>query len=84
MANTLLRVGVLADYRKTFWELAWPLLKAGRIEDVIHVALVAHHLIAFTRDAVSGRHNASFYSTRLREDEATRAEAGPAADWQAS
>jgi len=70
MANLLLRVGVFADYRKTFWAMARPLLKAGRIEDVIHVGLVAHHLIAFTRDAVSGRHNASFYSERLREAEA--------------
>ena len=70
MANLLLRVGVFADYRKTFWAMARPLLKAGRIEDVIHVGLVAHHLIAFTRDAVSGRHNASFYSERLREGEA--------------
>ena len=84
MANTLLRVGLLADYRRTFWDLAWPLLKAGRIEDVIHVALVAHHLIAFTRDAVSGRHNASFYSTRLREGEVGGREAGAAVDWQPS
>jgi radical SAM superfamily enzyme YgiQ (UPF0313 family) len=67
LANLLLRVGVLADYRRTFWATAKPLLKAGRIEDLIHVALVAHHLIAFTQDAVSGRQNASFYSAKMRE-----------------
>ncbi len=67
MFNLLLRAGLLSDYRATFWEMAAPLLKAGRIEDVIHVGLVAHHLIAFTRNAVSGRANASFYSTKLRE-----------------
>ncbi|MFI4987319.1 MAG: B12-binding domain-containing radical SAM protein [Alphaproteobacteria bacterium] len=67
MTNLLLRVGLFADYRATFWEMAWPLLKAGRIEDVIHVGLVAHHLIAFTRHAVKGRANASFYSRKLRE-----------------
>jgi radical SAM superfamily enzyme YgiQ (UPF0313 family) len=67
LANLLFRVGVLADYRRTFWATAKPLLQAGRIEDLIHVTLVAHHLIAFTRDAVSGRQNASFYSAKMRE-----------------
>jgi radical SAM superfamily enzyme YgiQ (UPF0313 family) len=65
MANLLLRVGLLADYRATFWEMARPLLRAGRIEDVIHVALVAHHLITFARDAAQGEQNASFYSAKL-------------------
>ena len=46
--------------------MAWPLLRAGRIEDVIHVGLVAHHLINFARDAVSGAQNASFYSSKIR------------------
>jgi radical SAM superfamily enzyme YgiQ (UPF0313 family) len=66
--NVLLRAGLLADYRRTFWALAWPLLKAGRIEDVIQVALVAHHLISFARDAVKGRQNASFYSPNTRSE----------------
>jgi hypothetical protein len=76
MTNLLLRVGLLADYRRVFWRMAVPLLRAGRIEDVIHVALVAHHLISFTRDAVSGRHNASFYSAKTRADEAVPALSG--------
>ncbi|HUK58215.1 MAG TPA: B12-binding domain-containing radical SAM protein [Stellaceae bacterium] len=66
LANLLLRAGVAADYRATFWRHAWPLLRAGRIEDVIHIGLVAHHLIAFSRDAVSGAQNASFYSGKIR------------------
>jgi len=70
MVNLLLRVGVMADYRRTFWELARPLLRAGRIEDLIHVALVAHHLISFTRDALSNGQNASFYSAKRRERQA--------------
>ncbi len=67
LANLLLHAGVAADYRATFWRHAWPLLRAGRIEDVIHVGLVAHHLIAFARDAVSGGQNASFYSAKIRD-----------------
>ena len=65
IANTLLHVGVVADYRSTFWRMAKPLLREGRIEDVIHVGLVAHHLITFARDAALGQQNASFYSAKL-------------------
>jgi radical SAM superfamily enzyme YgiQ (UPF0313 family) len=73
MANLLLRAGLLADYRRVFWSMAWPLLRQGRIEDVIHVGLVAHHLITFARQAVAGQQNASFYSAKLRpERRATR------------
>jgi len=66
MSNLLLRAGVLADYRRVFWRMAWPLLRQGRIEDVIHVGLVAHHLITFAREAAAGEQNASFYSAKQR------------------
>jgi radical SAM superfamily enzyme YgiQ (UPF0313 family) len=64
ITNLLIRVGLQSHYRATFWRHAWPLLRAGRIKDLIHVALVAHHLIAFTRAALLGRQNASFYSAK--------------------
>jgi hypothetical protein len=81
MANLALRVGIVADYRQVFWHMAGPLLRAGRIEDVIHVGLVAHHLITFARDAAAGRENASFYSTKLRTRE--DADARFSAQWPA-
>jgi len=68
LARLLVKVGLLSDYRATFWALAGPLLRAGRIEDVIHVGVVAHHLISFARSATSGRQNASFYSERVRDE----------------
>jgi hopanoid C-2 methylase len=58
------RIGVRSAYRRTFWRLAWPALKAGRIEAVIHVAVVSHHLIEFTRDCVRGLGESSFYAPR--------------------
>ncbi len=67
MGRVLWHVGLRADYRATFWRMAKPLIKAGRIDDLLHVAIVAHHLISFARDAVHGRQNASFYSAKLRE-----------------
>jgi radical SAM superfamily enzyme YgiQ (UPF0313 family) len=71
LSNLALRVGIMADYRTIFWRMAKPLLRQGRIEDVIHDGLVAHHLITFAREAVQGGQNASFYSTKLRRGAAS-------------
>lgn len=60
LSRLLLHAGLLADYRAHFRRLAVPLLRQGRIEDVIRVGLGAHHLITF------GKENASFYSSKLR------------------
>lgn len=70
MARVLWHVGIRAGYRATFWRMAKPLIKAGRIDDLLHIAIVAHHLITFARDAARGRQNASFYSAKVREIEA--------------
>lgn len=64
LARILWRVGVRSDYRRVFWRLAWPQLKTGNIEPVIHVGLVAHHLIHFARDCQAGVGEYSFYSER--------------------
>jgi hopanoid C-2 methylase len=62
LGRLLWRVGVLSDYRRTFWRLAWPALKAGDIEPLIHAAVVSYHLIAFTRDCLEGVGESSFYA----------------------
>jgi radical SAM superfamily enzyme YgiQ (UPF0313 family) len=67
LGRILLHVGVLAPYRRDFWRHVGPLLKAGKIEEAIHLGVVAHHLITFAREAAAGRQNASFYSNRQRE-----------------
>lgn len=72
MANLLLRVGVFSHYRKTFWKMAIPALKSGNIERAIGVALIAHHLIQFTRECASGKESASFYSQKLRHTQSTQ------------
>jgi hopanoid C-2 methylase len=64
LTRLLLRVGIFGDYRRTFWQMAWPALRAGRIEELIHVGLVAYHMIAFARDCAKGRENASFFTRR--------------------
>lgn len=64
LARILWRVGARSDYRKVFWRMALPALKTGNIEAVIHVGLVAHHLIHFARDCEAGVGEYSFYSDK--------------------
>jgi len=46
---------------------------------VLRMGFIAYHLIQFTREALRGEQNASYYSTKVR----TRG-AAPAADWSRS
>ncbi len=48
--------------RRMFWKAAWPLLRTGRIEEVIHIGLVSHHLVTFTRNCAAGQSEACFYA----------------------
>jgi radical SAM superfamily enzyme YgiQ (UPF0313 family) len=59
-------VGVRSDYRREFWRMALPLFRQGRIEKVIHIAAVSHHLIRFAREVADGTAEKSFYSSRTR------------------
>jgi hypothetical protein len=56
------RVGIRGDYRRTFWRMALPALRAGRIEEIIQTAILSHHLIEFTRQCARGQREASFYA----------------------
>jgi radical SAM superfamily enzyme YgiQ (UPF0313 family) len=64
LGRILWRIGIRGDYRRTFWRMAGPDLRAGEIEDLIHIAVVSHHLIQFTRDCTRGVGEASFYVDR--------------------
>src|SRR5215469_4993201 len=63
-AGLLVCVGLLGDYRRTFWQMARPALRAGRIAELIHVGIVGHHMITFARACDEGRENASFFMDR--------------------
>jgi hopanoid C-2 methylase len=60
LAKIIGKIGIAGDYRRTFWRMAWPALKSGKIDELIAAALVAHHLITFARDAAQQR--ATFYT----------------------
>jgi radical SAM superfamily enzyme YgiQ (UPF0313 family) len=65
--NLLWRVGLRADYRRMFWRMAWQAIKRGQTETLFSVGFISHHLIEFSREALRGDQNASFYSARARE-----------------
>ena len=62
LARILWSVGLRGSYRRTFWRMAWPALKARDLEPLIHTAIVSHHLIEFTRDCLRGTGESSFYA----------------------
>ncbi|MDR7037513.1 MULTISPECIES: B12-binding domain-containing radical SAM protein [Methylobacterium] len=70
--NIITRVGILSDYRRPFWQAAVHALRKGQIEAVFNMGFVAHHLIRFTREALRGEHNASFYAAKAEQRERDR------------
>lgn len=67
MAKLFFHAGVISSYRKTFWKMAKPEIKKGKIERLLSVGLVAHHLIEFTKECAKGKESASFYSQQARK-----------------
>ena len=61
-----LHIGILSDYRRPFWRAARHALRRGQIDAVLGIGFIAHHLIQFTREALRGEQNASYYSTKTR------------------
>jgi radical SAM superfamily enzyme YgiQ (UPF0313 family) len=69
LSKIFVKIGLFGDYRRAFWRVALPLLRDGRIGDLIAVALVAHHLIRFAAECTEGQQGAAFYSDRAKSAE---------------
>ena len=70
--NVATKVGRRSDYRGEFWKSARAAFRKGQIEAVLGMGFTSHHLIQFSREALRGEQNASFYSTRKRENAAAQ------------
>ena len=70
LAKIISKIGLFGDYRRTFWRMAWPALKSGKIDELIAAALVAHHLIRFAQDCT--QQQATFFNDRPREARAVQ------------
>jgi len=64
--RTVLYLLILSDFRAAFWKTAKHALKHGQIDGLLGAAFMGYHLIHFTREALRGDQNASYYSTKKR------------------
>jgi radical SAM superfamily enzyme YgiQ (UPF0313 family) len=64
--RTLIYVCLLSDFRKPFWRMAKYALRRGQIDGLLGAAFMGYHLIEFTREALRGDQNASYYSAKKR------------------
>lgn len=62
LGTLLWRLGVRGGYRRDFWRMALPLLRRGRIEKLVHIASVTHHLVTFARSVAAGTAEKCFYN----------------------
>jgi hopanoid C-2 methylase len=60
--NVVFWIGLVSNYRRAFWRAAGYALRRGQIDAALGMGLVAYHLIKFSREALRGEQNASFYS----------------------
>ena len=72
LVNSVIELGIRADYRRDFWRAFLYAAKRGQLEGALGMAFMSHHLIRFTREALAGAQNASFYSAKARDAEETR------------
>ena len=66
--RVLLYICILSDFRKPFWRTAKHALKHGQIDGMFGAAFMGYHLIQFTREALRGDQNASYYSAKKRAE----------------
>ncbi|HMJ85292.1 MAG TPA: DUF4070 domain-containing protein, partial [Vicinamibacterales bacterium] len=64
--RTVLYLLILSDFRGAFWKTAKHALRHGQIDGMFGAAFMGYHLIAFTREALRGDQNASYYSAKKR------------------
>ena len=62
LVGVVWHVGIRADYRRRFWRFVATTGRHGSVEDVLQAATVAHHLIQFSRQALAGNTEQSFYA----------------------
>lgn len=64
LGYVLWHLGVRAPYRARFWRTALPALRRGQVEELIEVATIAHHVIAYTADVLGGSTRPGLYEAR--------------------
>jgi radical SAM superfamily enzyme YgiQ (UPF0313 family) len=65
---------IRADYRRPFLHAVRYALKRGRYDAAFGISFIGYHLVEFTREALRGEQNASFYSQARKDRAPTAAE----------
>ncbi len=65
----LWRAGICGSYRREFWKMFRARLRRGDLESIIHISVVAHHLITYAQACTRGKMQSSNYSSRTVEIE---------------
>ena len=74
IARTLWRVGMRGEHRRLFWKTCRPLIRGGRIDEMIHIGIVSHHLLTFAARCAADDAEASFYADPNRAEDVSEPE----------
>jgi len=72
VVSILTRLGLRANYRPAFWKMALELAKHGRLDHLIYIATMGHHLITWGQEVRDGKARAANYTERPIEEELER------------
>jgi hopanoid C-2 methylase len=67
--RVLIYLVILSDYRRPFLRAARHALKHKQYDGMLGIAFIGYHLVEFTREALRGQQNASFYSQARKDRE---------------
>jgi hypothetical protein len=72
VVSIFVKLGLGASYRPAFWKMALELLKHGRLDHLIYIATMGHHLITWGDEVREGKARACNYTERPIEEELAR------------
>ena len=72
IVSVFFRLGLGASYRPAFWKMARELLRHGRLDHLIYIASMGHHLITWGQEVKDGQARAANYTERPIEEELER------------
>jgi radical SAM superfamily enzyme YgiQ (UPF0313 family) len=67
--RVLIYLIILSDYRRPFLRAARHAFRYRQFDAMLGIAFIGYHLVEFTREALRGRQNASFYSQARKDHE---------------
>lgn len=67
LTRIIWRVGIRSHYRHHYWKFVRARLRQGDIESILHIGIVAHHLITYAEACTQGKMQSSNYSSRAVE-----------------